>query len=436
VSKAAQQIIGVCALLVFIVGGWGAFGWIQKAQMQQANTLLTKQVDDAAQREKTYLLENNTLKTKVQEIEKANADLETRLSEFKDINIADIDKQIKDISAQRDELKKRVETLSSERDSLAAKLAEKEKASAAAAVTSDTQQKAESAESGKITTEGIAAYEPAISTQQKDEDLASQQEQDAYWAKVLKEKADLQLKVENLTATLNSTNVELVELKKKNSDIQLALSELKSDKEAIEREIKHGKDLADTLSLELARAQNEKKFLNDRVEKLLGENSTLRDQIKQLSSTKIALEKSIVRLQDEKKVIEKKLIETENVIQSRVDQIWSIKESLDKDFRPAQAKNAGKIELSPIVVSQTADTSAPAGIVPGFNGNVVSINKENNFVIVDIGENTGLRVGDTLSVYRGTQYVAGLEVIQLRKDIAAADIKDQVSEIQVGDVVR
>ena len=73
---------------------------------------------------------------------------------------------------------------------------------------------------------------------------------------------------------------------------------------------------------------------------------------------------------------------------------------------------------------------------PGFEGKVMSINEQNNFVIVDIGEKRGLRVGDTLGVYRGVDYIARLEVLQVRPDIAAADLKEQSMQVQVGDVVR
>ncbi|VAW17500.1 hypothetical protein MNBD_BACTEROID05-706, partial [hydrothermal vent metagenome] len=67
---------------------------------------------------------------------------------------------------------------------------------------------------------------------------------------------------------------------------------------------------------------------------------------------------------------------------------------------------------------------------------VVSLNKDNNFLIVDIGESTGIRMGDMLSVYRDSKYIARLEVIQVRKDISACDIKDQWSEVNIGDIVR
>ena len=41
-----------------------------------------------------------------------------------------------------------------------------------------------------------------------------------------------------------------------------------------------------------------------------------------------------------------------------------------------------------------------------------------------------------MNVYRGAEYVAGLEVIQVRKDIAAADIISKVVDIKIGDAVR
>ena len=69
-------------------------------------------------------------------------------------------------------------------------------------------------------------------------------------------------------------------------------------------------------------------------------------------------------------------------------------------------------------------------------GNIVSVNDENNFVIVNLGQDAGVKMGDKLNVYHGADYIAGLEVIQVRKDIAAADIKNKVKKIEVGDSVR
>lgn len=259
-----------------------------------------------------------------------------------------------------------------------------------------------------------------------------------YWAQILKEKTALELEVEKLQGEISLSALQTTELKKKNSDLQLELSKLENEKQDIARQIKYGKDLSDSLSLELARAQNDKKFLNDRLLRMNEENSGLRGQIKQLTSTKIALEKSIVNLQDQKRNVERKLIETENVIQGRIDEIWEIKKSLDDSFG-SEARNGNQVELPPIVVSSQAmdgDDDPNINVAPGINGNIVSVNNDNNFVIIDVGKDQGIGLGHNLNVYRGAEYVAGLEVIQIREDIAAADIISKVSDIKIGDNVR
>ncbi len=97
-----------------------------------------------------------------------------------------------------------------------------------------------------------------------------------------------------------------------------------------------------------------------------------------------------------------------------------------------------EFEWPPIVVSSDGQAvNFNTGMTnPGLNGKVVSVNKDNNFVVVDIGESQNIQVGETLNVYRDSKYIARLAVIQVRKDISAADIKDQWTDIKVGDIIR
>ena len=78
--------------------------------------------------------------------------------------------------------------------------------------------------------------------------------------------------------------------------------------------------------------------------------------------------------------------------------------------------------------------SAQSSTVAG--GKVLAINRDSNFVIVDIGEDAGVKIGDTFRVYRDDKSVADLEVIQTRKNIAACDIKVEMSPIKIGDSIR
>ena len=95
------------------------------------------------------------------------------------------------------------------------------------------------------------------------------------------------------------------------------------------------------------------------------------------------------------------------MIQSKIDEIWEIKESLDRTFKSTSLSpsSTGGVSLPPIVINSRASSNvsglrssmeviAPtqvirqqeSDLIPGFNGRVVSVNEDNNFLIVDIGE--------------------------------------------------
>lgn len=437
-SKTAKKMILTLIILLVAALGFAGFIVAQKQSIESDNAYLEGELERLQIREKGSLDNVKELNKEIVDIKAAKSKLQKKLSKFKNINIEGLSSKVEKLSekvkmltAKKDGFRAQVERIKKERNNLRKKLAKKPKEKIVYKYIEEPSKE-------KIYDEGLtgALYKEALRAPAGVAD-------DVYWAKVLKQKVGLVLELESVKQYLTESSLEIVELKKENSDLQLELSEITNKKEVIERQIKYGNDLSDSLSLELARAKNDNKFLNDRMAKLNGQNLNFHQQIKQLTSTKIALEKGIVRLQEEKKDIEKKLLQTENVIQSRIDEIWDIKENLEKEFKPVEISATGEIELPPIVVSAFVhEPTANSGIAQdegkatGYNGNIVSVNDENNFVIVDVGKVDGLAIGDKLNVYRGIDYIAGLEVIQLRQGIAAADIRNKVTSIKVGDSVR
>ncbi len=421
-SQAAKQVLGIlvgvllCCALAFC--GFLAFS---NNTLLKEKSNLTKQLDESRARETNQAVEHKNLQEKFEKIEKEKNDLQAKINNAGG-NVDEISAKLKEISHERDELKLRFETIQKERDDLTAKLAEKSKAA------EDNQRAAQNQNAASDNSQQVSADQNAKPGSPDDED---------YWAKILKAKAALQMDLDKVKEDLSKSALEISELKKQNSDLQLEISKLNTDKESIAREIKYGNDLAKNLSLELARSQGEKQFMADRMNKIAEENTNLHEQLKSLTSTKVALERSIVKLQGDKKQIEGKLFETEGVIQNRVEQIYQLKDSLEKDFKPA-VKNpkTGEVDLSPIIVSSNKNATEIKSQAAEINGSVVSINDENNFVIVNLGEDSGIKVGEKLNVYRGADFIAGLEVIQVRKDILAADIKNKMMAIQVGDSVK
>ena len=131
------------------------------------------------------------------------------------------------------------------------------------------------------------------------------------------------------------------------------------------------------------------------------------------------------------------------MIQARIDEVWKIKQNLDQKIAELPAKGR-EVELPPIIVNAKVQAGPDAAAmnrttaepVPEKAGSIISINEQNNFVIVDLGEGEGSHVGKQLKAYRGNNAIADLEVIQVRKDISAADIKSKSTVLRVGDIVR
>jgi len=99
------------------------------------------------------------------------------------------------------------------------------------------------------------------------------------------------------------------------------------------------------------------------------------------------------------------------------------------------------VNLPPIVVrpgAQEFSTEEPAVIsqTEAGEGKVLAINRENNFVVIDLGEAAGIKVGNTFHVYREDQPIATIQAIQTRRDIAACDIKQETETIKIGDTIR
>ena len=462
-SKAAKLIMGI----LFVLLGISVFVVLnvlnQKENFEKTNKTLEEQAQKAESRElktveekKALGQEKTNLESQLKQAQDANAGVQKKLDEANERaaaiegKVSSLNSQINTLAGERDDWKKRVEGIKKERDNAMTKLEE---------VSSQLAAKESEAPEANPTSSASAA-QPSI-TPPPDAD-------DHYWAGVLKQKASLEVKLTELQDRLSKDALEISDIKKKSSDLELELTGLKSEKMDVERKLKFSEDLASNLSLELARLKNDRKMGNDQLGQLEQDNDDLRTQVKSLSSSKVVLEKSIAHLSENKNAVENKLDETKNLIQGKIDEIVKLKESIDQndqsfktESKQAQLKpmiddlmqmkgkidqkyqgsGSKEVELQPIIVSAESpvvqqNIQSAGGSYSGFQGHLMTINEPNNFVVLDIGESAGLNVGDQLRVFHGPKSVARLKIIQVRKEIAAADIIEKTSLIQVGDIVR
>ncbi len=413
-SQAVRRGIILLAVLLLVLAVIAVAVFAQKKTLEEQNQNLQAQLTEYQNKESQLLAkakklqdDSKVMNDRVVQKDKEKTEVQGMYDELKAKYDA-VDGQMVQVTRERDDWKGRLETTRRERDELMNKLRNQP--------------------------------EKIVYKEREPAPVAAPQGE-GYWAQVLKEKAVLQLELEKVKSDLEQSVLQIVDLKKQNSDMQLEIKTIQNEKEEIVRKIKYGEDLANNLSVEVARARNDQKMTNERADKLKDQNHQLQDQIKQLTTTKVALERSLTRLGEDKDKMGKKLTQTESVIQDRIDEIWQIKQNLDQKITDFPVKpSPTEVELPPIVVN-----AVPVGPAAGPNvgvaprekqHTVISINETNNFVIVDLGEADGSRVGQALKVYRGGTDIASLEVIQVRKDISAADIKNKSVQLKVGDIVR
>lgn len=426
-SKSAKQVVIILVLLLVVSIVFALSTFKEKATLADNNSQLQGEVTGykknlaaAGEKQKELASENDQLKQQASEVLDKKTKLEEELTQL-NTKIADFEVRIETLNSERDDWKGRYEKASKERDEAIAKMEDAAK---------------------KLEEQKKLAASQAAENSYAELDPSKQSEN--HWSGVLQEKAQLNLRIEKLEGDLNQSAMDIEELKKRNSDLEMEINSLKQEKDELVRQMTLKTNVADNISVDLVREKNDKKAVIDQLEKMKQENLDLRSQVKELGTMKIALEKSITRLQEDKAVIEKKLIQSETVIQSRLDDVIKLKDDIRK-ASSAKPKEQ-EVMLPPIIVNGSSSQAkpeapaAPQAPQPSaqrtISGKVVSVNQENNFVILDLGEKSGAKIGDRLSVYRDDGYIGELEIIQVRSDISAADIRKQSMPLQPGDSVK
>ncbi len=323
----------------------------------------------------------------------------TRLQE----RMAAVQKDLNALSSERDDWKKKFELISKEKEDLVAQLQKQPK------------------EAAPAETKPVTAAEPTA---------------DEYWAKILKEKAELAIKLKDLNTALKDTHLELAKVKDDKQTLGLELKNSETTRQDLERKLEYDEKLTSTLSFDLVREKNDKNLLVTQLEEMKKNNAQLRSKLQSKEKANITLMNRLNDLQAEKDVLAKKAASMDLALQSKLDDMVSVKKEFETIRETATGVIPSKtVELPPIVVK---GSSKGTGAIVVKEGKVIAVNEENNFIVIDLGESKGIRVGNIFKVLRDNKQIAAVEVIQTRKDIAAADIRqiEPGTKIRVGDLVR
>ncbi|MFA5149440.1 MAG: hypothetical protein WC937_01240 [Candidatus Omnitrophota bacterium] len=265
---------------------------------------------------------------------------------------------------------------------------------------------------------------------------------DEYWAGILRAKGELELQLSSLRSEFKSLQINNEQLQREKESFGLDLSNLKRENDDLKRQVDYNQKLMDSIAQELVREKNDKAQIQHNYRIVKSENSLLTRQVQSLNHRKISLDKKIKELGEGKDALGRRLSEMENMLTSGVTQMDSLQAfdiKSDAATEAAKGEKRDSVELPAIVVRPQPEgavdkASSPAGI--DLTNKILAVNRDNGFVIIDLGQEAGLKEGDAFKVYRGDKPIASIEVIQVRRNISACDIKREAEMVKIGDVVK
>ena len=265
---------------------------------------------------------------------------------------------------------------------------------------------------------------------------------DEYWAGIIKDKTALGLQLEDLRKNFNTLQLANEQLQKEKANLELEVKNYKRERSDLTRQLEYNRKMMDSVATELVRERNDRTKIQDNYKTLKQENITLMRQLNSLNGRKVALDRKIQNLQSHNDGLERRINEMETMLIENTGNSSVLKGQIDAIRKTAaaaqEAKGRESVELPPIVVRPASTVPEPAAVTSSsaFEGKIVAVNRENNFVIVDLGDRAGLKAGDTLQAYRQGKIIALLEVTQTRNDISACDIKQEAIPLQIGDIIK
>lgn len=215
---------------------------------------------------------------------------------------------------------------------------------------------------------------------------------------VKKAASELTLKLQEATSKVDLLTDELTQEKSARTEASNKLEQFKAD-------FQQQKSLRQDLESRLKTAQDEGKQIKEQIKIIQQQKAQLEDKIKDMEAGSEGVELGKVIVSGEAAVA--------------VDDTAEGKSKAAKD----------KVSVAPAKSEKAGKKFAPAA---GLEGKVMIVNKEFNFVVINLGSKENINVGDEFSISREGKYIGDLKVEKVHEFMSAAgfaaELKDLIKE--------
>ncbi|MBI3321216.1 MAG: hypothetical protein HYZ91_02985 [Candidatus Omnitrophica bacterium] len=247
---------------------------------------------------------------------------------------------------------------------------------------------------------GVAGVAIFLQMQERDRRQAKERELQL----ALAENDDLKVRLQDLQQTKSRMETELTRARTELTQAQEELAKSTEAKETLARSIEDREREISRLTKEMEQTQRESKQSADRLAELQKLNETAKQQLADLRKAKEQLEAKVMELSGQP------LVELDKVTVS--------------DQKASGAEG--------MVMPASATVATPS------NGQIVVVNREYDFIVMNLGKNQGLSVGQEFQIVRGDEVLGKVKVEKVYDELSAATIlpESQKNNIREGDTVK
>jgi chromosome segregation ATPase len=267
----------------------------------------------------------------------------------------------------------------------------------------------------------VKAKEDLEARLRKEKQRAKQEPQKEFWSNLLREKANLELRFNNLQRLWERKDLELSKFQEERKKLDQTVQELLNEKLEFENKLTETRKLISSLSQSLEQEKEEKLAFADKLGELEKEKESLQLKLEEYQEIKSNLDAKIQHLQkelekqkEERQKFAQKLAYINQILEDKMLEVTRLQQdlqiALQKIKKLSYQAKAEPVELPKIEIDERLE------------GRVVSVDNERGFVVIDLGKRDGIKKGMQLKVYRNDKLIAKLEVMEVREVTSAAKI--------------
>ncbi len=229
-------------------------------------------------------------------------------------------------------------------------------------------------------------------------------------------------------ARLQAREKELRAAMSENRELSSKVDELQQAKAQMEEQLTKAQQDLTQAKEGLAHASTAEKQLRTDLDAREQELTRVRDELKQAQSSSQQTTSQLSSLQGERDQLKRQLADLD-------------KAKADLESKIMELTSHPTVELEKVrVTNEPTDpaTALPISATGSSDGQVVVVNREYDFIVMNLGKNQGLSVGQQFQVVRNNQVLGTVKVEKIYDELSAATIlpNSQKDSIREGDTVK